>query len=240
MALIDNGVYVNGHRTENPASLDDTYKIMKERDGMAWIGLYRPSVDEVHSVTAEFDLHPLAVEDALLGHQRAKFERYGETLFVVLRPARYLDTEEEVEFGELHIFVGPGFVVTIRHAESPDLAAVRRRMEANPELLDLGPEAVLYAMIDQVVDEYRPVVAGLEKDIDEIEDQLFGGDDDVSRRIYALLGEVTDFQCGRWASSSSRSAAGPTSTRSTWNFSGRCATSSTTCCRSRSRSTRSG
>jgi magnesium transporter len=161
---------------------------------MAWIGLYRPTKEEILAIAREFDLHHLSVEDALKGHQRSKLERYGDTLFVVLRPARYLDAEETVEFGELHLFVGPEFLVTIRHAESPDLAAVRRRLEGTPELLAQGPHAVLYAMLDQVVDEYGPVVAGLQNDIDEIEDQLFGGDPEVSRRIYALLTEVIEFQ----------------------------------------------
>ncbi|MFB2580246.1 magnesium and cobalt transport protein CorA [Herbiconiux sp. P15] len=194
MTLIDNAVYVDGVRSHEPANLDETYEITAETGGMAWIGLYRPDAAEIRSVEKEFGLHHLAVEDALTGHQRAKLERYGDTLFVVLRPARYLDAEETVEFGEVHVFIGPGFVVTIRHAESPDLAAVRRRLESSPALLALGPEAVLYAIIDQVVDEYGPVVAGLENDIDEIEKQLFGGDPHVSRRIYDLLGEVMEFQ----------------------------------------------
>ena len=133
-------------------------------------------------------------EDTIKAHQRPKIERYGDVLFTVLRPARYLDAEERVEFGELHVFTGPDFVVTVRHAESPDLARVRRRLEAAPELLRLGPEAVLYAILDQVVDEYAPVVAGLENDIDEIEDQVFGGDPAVSRRIYELFREVIEFQ----------------------------------------------
>jgi magnesium transporter len=145
-------------------------------------------------VAKEFDLHPLAVEDAVTAHQRAKLERYGTTLFMVLRPARYLDDVEQVEFGELHIFTGDDFVVTIRHAEAPDLGRVRRRLEATPALLKLGPEAILYAILDQVVDEYLPVVAGLENDIDEIEDQLFKGDPAVSRRIYELSREVIEFQ----------------------------------------------
>jgi magnesium transporter len=194
MALIDNGIYVKGRRTGNPDTLDETYELLRERDGMAWIGLYRPNEQEIHSVAAEFDLHPLAVEDALKGHQRAKLERFGETLFVVLRPARYLDEEEVVEFGEVHLFIGPGFVVTVRHAENPDLATVRRRLEADPALLSCGPEAVLYSILDEVVDGYAPVVAGLENDIDEIQDQLFGGDPAVSRRIYQLLREVISFQ----------------------------------------------
>jgi magnesium transporter len=148
----------------------------------------------LRSVADEFELSALAVEDALTGHQRAKLEHYGETLFLVLRPARYLDDVEKVEFGEIHVFVGPDFVVTVRRAESPDLARVRRRMESQPEFLALGPDAVLYAILDQVVDEYEPVAAGLENDIDEIEDELFGADPEVSRRIYELSRQVITVQ----------------------------------------------
>ena len=194
MALIDNAIYVDGRRAATPKTLDETYEVMKANNGFAWIGMYRPSEQEVRSVAVEFSLHHLAVEDALKGHQRAKLERFDEILFLVLRPARYIDDEERVEFGELHVFVGPDFVFTIRHAESPNLAKVRERMEATPELLAFGPEAVLYAILDQIVDEYGPVVAGLENDIDEIEDQLFDGDAAVSRRIYALSREVIEFQ----------------------------------------------
>jgi magnesium transporter len=194
MTLVDNAVYVGGRRTANPTSLDETYELLRERKGMAWIGLYRPDIDELRSVAQEFELHRLAVDDAIAAHQRPKLERYGNTLFAVLRPARYLDDVEKVEFGELHVFVGPEFVVTVRYAESPDLAQVRSRLEQTPELLCLGPEAVFYAILDQVVDEYGPVVAGLENDIDEIEDQLFDGDPAVSRRIYDLSREVIEFQ----------------------------------------------
>jgi magnesium transporter len=194
MTLVDNAVYVDGRRTANPASLEETYQLLRERKGMAWIGLYRPDVNELRSVAREFELHGLAVDNAIAAHQRPKLERYGNTLFAVLRPARYLDDVEKVEFGELHVFVGPDFVVTVRHAESPDLAQVRRRLEQTPELLRLGPEAVFYAILDQLVDEYGPVVAGLENDIDEIEDQLFDGDPAVSRRIYELSREVIEFQ----------------------------------------------
>ena len=193
-SVVDNAIYVDGVRTANPSSLDETYETLRERHGMAWIGLYRPTRHEVWSVAREFGLHHLAVEDAITAHQRPKLERYGNVLFAVLRPARYVDEEERVEFGELHVFVGEDFVVTIRHAESPDLSRVRRRLEASPKLLRCGPEAVLYAILDQVVDEYGPVVAGLENDIDEIEDQLFDGDSVVSRRIYDLSREVIEFQ----------------------------------------------
>lgn len=194
MTLVDNAVYVRGRRTATPQSLDETYEAIRDSGGIVWIGLYRPDLEEVRSLAAEFTLHHLAVEDALSGHQRSKLERYEETLFVVLRPARYIDEVEKVEFGELHVFVGADFVVTIRHAESPDLSRVRRRMEALPELLSMGPQAILYAILDEVVDEYAPVVSGLENDIDEIEDELFSGDPGVSRRIYELSREVIGFQ----------------------------------------------
>ncbi|MGW9135993.1 CorA family divalent cation transporter [Streptomyces sp. NPDC055681] len=161
---------------------------------MAWIGLHRPSEAELISVADEFDLHPLAVEDAMEAHQRPKPERYGDTLFVVLRAARYLDDAEEADFGELHIFVGPDFVLTVLHGSAPDLAAVRRRMEDTPDLLKRGPEAALYAILDAVVDGYAPVVTGVENDVDEIETEVFSGDPKVSRRIYELSREVVEFQ----------------------------------------------
>lgn len=194
MPIIDNAVYVNGTRTANPDNLEETYEVLRARNGIAWIGMYRPTAEEVHSVAAEFNLHHLAVEDTLTGHQRPKLERYGDTLFIVLRPARYLDASEEVEFGEVHMFIGPDFAITIRHAESPDLGRVRKRLETNPDLLRLGPYAIMYAVLDQVVDEYAPVVSGVENDIDEIEDQLFSEDPKVSRRIYELSREVIAFQ----------------------------------------------
>ncbi|MFG1883668.1 magnesium/cobalt transporter CorA [Micromonospora sp. NPDC049102] len=193
--LVDSAVYIRGHRYASPAGLAETYSCLQAQDdAMAWIGLYRPDIDQISSLAREFRLHDLAVEDAINAHQRPKLERYGHTLFVVLRAARYDDLREEVEFSELHLFIGPGFVVTVRHGEAPDLAAVRRRMEADAAMLARGPEAVLYAILDQVVDGYAPVVAGLENDIDEIETQVFGGDPNASRRIYGLSREVIEFQ----------------------------------------------
>ena len=194
MPVVDNAIYQGGRRVATPASLEETFETREAHGGFAWIGLYRPTDGELDALASEFGLHPLAIEDTKKGHQRAKLERYGDTLFVVLRPARYLDDVEQVEFGELHVFIGPDFAITIRHAESPDLARVRRRLEASPDLLAKGPEAVLYAVLDEVVDEYSPVDAGLENDIDEIEEQLFSGDPQVTRRIYDLASEVMEFQ----------------------------------------------
>lgn len=194
-SMVDSAIYLDGARIDSPATLADTYQALRENHGaVAWIGLLKPDNHELGSLADEFALHELAVEDAIVAHQRPKLERYDDTLFVVLRAAWYLDETEEVEFGEVHVFVGPDFVVTVRHSDSPDLAAVRRRLESNPELLTLGPEAILYAIMDRIVDGYAPVVAGLQVDIDEIETEVFRRDAQVSRRIYELSREVVEFQ----------------------------------------------
>src|SRR6185312_11503445 len=193
-SMVDAAIYRNGRRVESPSTVADAARLLREQDDtIAWIGLLRPTEAQLLPVAAEFGLHELAVEDAIVAHQRPKLERYGDTLFVVLRAATYLDDIEEVEFGEIHVFVGPNFVLTVRHSRTPDLAVVRHRMESSPELLALGPEAVLYAILDSVVDGFAPVVAGLDKDIDEIEAEVFRGDPHVSRRIYELSTEVIEF-----------------------------------------------
>lgn len=192
--IVDSAIYVHGKRVESPGPFSETYEDCRAKHGIAWIGLLKPTKEEFDAVAAEFGLHELAVEDALLAHQRPKLERYGETLFVVLKAARYLDAQETVEFAELHIFVGPDFVITVRHGNMPDLGRVRRRMEGEPDLLDRGPDAILYAILDRVVDDYGPVIAGLEHDIDQIETEVFGGNASVTRRTYELAREVIEFQ----------------------------------------------
>jgi magnesium transporter len=194
-SVVAAAIYRDGRRVDSPPTVAEAGRRLRDQPGtMAWIGLYRPAEAQLLAVAEEFGLHELAVEDAIVAHQRPKLERYGDTLFVVLRAARYLDEVEEVEFGELHLFVGSNFVLTVRHSQAPDLAEVRRRMEGDPDLLALGPEAVLYAILDGVVDGYAPVVAGLQNDIDEIETEVFRGDPKVSRRIYELSREVIEFQ----------------------------------------------
>jgi magnesium transporter len=198
MAVVDNAIYVDGKRAIEPDSLDNTFEALHscpaEGHSFGWIGLLRPDEAEIRAVAQEFGLHPLAVEDTINAHQRPKLERYGDVLFVVLRPARYVDHDEVVDVGELHLFLGPDFVITVRHAEEPDLGEVRTRLEADPELLRQGPYAVLYAILDKVVDDYGPVLVGLQTDLDEIEVQVFGGDPKASRRIYQLSREVIEFQ----------------------------------------------
>ncbi|MFE5868875.1 magnesium and cobalt transport protein CorA [Streptomyces roseifaciens] len=194
-SVVDAAVYHGGRRIEAPSTLAEIYRNLPGGPGtLAWIGLFRPTARQLWEAAEQFGLHELAVEDAIVAHQRPKLERYGDTLFVVLRSARYLDEAEEVDFGEIHLFVGPDFVLTVRHSQAPDLAVVRKRLEGDPGLLALGPEAVLYAILDAVVDGYAPVIAGLQHDIDEIETEVFGGDPKVSRRIYELSREVVEFQ----------------------------------------------
>ncbi len=192
--IVDRAIYVDGRRTEAPDSFGETYEVCQKRGGLAWIGLYEPDAREFAAVAEEFELHDLAVEDAIEAHQRPKLERYGASLFVVLKPARYVDESETVEFGEIHVFVGKDFIITVRHGEASSLEEVRERLENESELLRIGPEAVLYAIMDQVVDDYAPVVEGLENDIDEIETDVFGGNPGASRRIYKLSREVIQFQ----------------------------------------------
>ncbi|CAN5261423.1 magnesium/cobalt transporter CorA [soil metagenome] len=192
--IVDNAIYVDGRREKAPASLEDTYEACREKGGFAWIGLYEPTEEEFETVAGEFDLHELAVEDAITAHQRPKIERYGGSVFVVLKSARYRDETETVEFGEIHAFVGPGFIITVRHGKASELHEVRERLESEPDLLRRGPAAVMYAIMDRVVDDYAPVSEGLETDIDQIEAEVFGGNASVSRRIYALSREVIGFR----------------------------------------------
>jgi len=194
MPIVDSAIYINGQRTQTPLDFESTLEQLRSGGGTCWLGLYRPTPEEISAAAEEFGLHPLAVEDTLESHQRAKMDSYDDHTLLVLRPARYLDDVEKVEFGELHVYTGPDFVITARQAEVPDLAHVRRRMEDSPELLTMGTVAIQYAIIDQVVDEYEPVADGLGVDIEEIEAELFSGNYGVSRRIYELFREVAEFQ----------------------------------------------
>jgi magnesium transporter len=188
-------IYRDGRRVQCLPTVAETNERLRQQPGtMAWIGLSHPAEKQLLAAADEFGLHHLAVEDAIKAHQRPKLDRYRDTLFVALRTARYVDASEEVRFGEVHVFVGDGLVLTVRHGDAPNLAAVRMRMENTPDLLRHGPESVLYAVLDHVVDGYAPVVAGLQNDIDEIETEVFRGEPTVSRRIYKLTREVIEFQ----------------------------------------------
>ena len=190
--IVDSAIYVDGRRSA-PYPLEEIHEACRAKGGFAWIGLYEPTEEEFDAVAGEFGLHELAIKDAVKPHQRPKVERYGDTLFVVLKAARYLEEREAVEFGEIHAFVGPDFVVTMRYGEASELGEARRRIEDAPDLLRRGPSAVLYTIMSRIVDDYGPVVEGLENDIDEIEVEVFGGNPGVSRRIYELSREVIQF-----------------------------------------------
>jgi magnesium transporter len=195
--IVDSAVYVDGRRSEpgpvRDGSLRGTREACRREGGFAWIGLHEPSREEFESVAGEFGLREPAVREAEKGHMRPKIEHYGEILLVVLMAARYVESSEAVEFGEIHAFVGPDFIVTVRHGEVSELKEVRARLEGEPERLRRGPIAVLHAIMERVVDDYGPVIEGLENDIDEIEGEVFAGNPDVSRRIYELSREVISF-----------------------------------------------
>jgi magnesium transporter len=191
---IEQALYRDGHRVPGEWSLADVAVGCAGGESVAWIGLYRPDAEELDTVARLMALPELAVEDTVHAHQRPKLERYGDTYFLVLRPAKYVDATETVDFSEIHVFAGPSFVVTVRHGEAPDLAGVRRSLEARPDLLRRGPLAIVHAIMDLIVDDYAPVAAGIENDIDEIEDQVFGQGGDASKRTYELTREVIAFQ----------------------------------------------
>lgn len=194
--IIDCAVYTDGARRPGVLELVDALEAGREKDSFVWIGLHEPDPAEFEAVRDEFNLHPLAIEDALRGHQRPKIELYEDSLFIVVRTARYDDPTETVEFAEIQVFVGDGFIVSVRHGRGSALAMVRAKLEHEPDLLRLGPSAVLHAIIDHVVDDYVPVVHGLDNDIREIETTVFGDrrlHQDPTRRIYALKQEVLDF-----------------------------------------------
>jgi magnesium transporter len=171
--IVDCAVYQDGKRRPGEVPFDKAFEAGREPDTFVWIGLYEPSVEEFDAVAREFNLHELAVEDAIQAHQRPKLEVYDDTLFVVLKTARYLDDEEAVEFGEIMLFIGDGFVVTVRHKPASALGGVRQAIERRHDLLRYGPGAVLHAIVDRVVDDYFPVLSGLDDDIKDAEKEVF-------------------------------------------------------------------
>ena len=195
--IVDSAVYVYGRRTEDGSlrgSLQGTCEAGRRGRGFAWIGLQEPSREEFDSVAGEFGLSEPAVREAIRAHMRPKVEHYGDIFLMVLMVVRYVESSESVEFGEVHAFTGPDFVVTVRHGEASEPREVRRRLEGEPELLRQGPMAVLHAILERVVDDYGSVVERLENDIDEIEGEVFAaGNPGVARRIYELAHEVIRF-----------------------------------------------
>ncbi|MGH9322118.1 MAG: magnesium/cobalt transporter CorA [Vicinamibacteria bacterium] len=193
--IVDCAVYQEGKRLTGDFSPEAAFRASRCDNSFVWIGLHEPTEEEFEVVRAEFALHELAVEDAVKAHQRPKLEKYGDSVLVVLKTARYVDREEVVETGEILLFLGEGFIVAVRHGEASGLKDVRKNLELRPEFLAHGPSAVLYGIVDRVVDDYLPVVAGLEDDIEEVEREVFSSDrGNPVERIYYLKREVLEFR----------------------------------------------
>ena len=195
--IVDCAVYTHGTRRPGQLPLDQALAAAREEESFVWIGLHEPDHAEFEAVSRAFRLHELAIEDAVKAHQRPKLEVYEEDLFVVLKTARYDDPSETVEFGELLLFVGGDYVVTVRHGRASDLRDVRAQADADIERIRFGPMAVLHAVIDHVVDDYGPVLEGLDNDLAEIEGEVFdttrSRGTDPTQRMYQLKREVLDF-----------------------------------------------
>jgi magnesium transporter len=193
--IVDCAIYEAGRRRDGKVELEHAYDLRQEENTFVWIGLYEPTEQEFDSLAREFKLHPLAVEDAIHAHQRPKLEVFGEMVLLVLKTARYVDPTEVVQLGELLVFLGHDFVITVRHGEASSLKPVREALENDPERLRCGPGAVLHAILDRVVDDYGPAIDGLQEDIDEVETELFSPErSNPAERIYRLLREVLEFR----------------------------------------------
>jgi magnesium transporter len=193
--IVDCAIYEEGKRRDGHVDLEHAYDERHQPGKFVWIGLYQPTETEFDSLRREFNLHPLAVEDAIHAHQRPKLEVYEDMLFVVLKTARYVDPTEVIELGELLVFLGDDFVITVRHGEASSLAPVREELERDPKHLRRGPGAVLHAILDRVVDDYQPAIEGLDTDIDEVEEELFSdARTNPAERIYRLQREVLGFR----------------------------------------------
>ncbi|MFD4577860.1 magnesium/cobalt transporter CorA [Streptomyces sp. NPDC058417] len=196
--IVDCAIYRDGHRTDGPEDFSDALDRARSVGGFVWIGLHEPGEEEFAHITSEFGLHPLAVEDALKAHQRPKLEVYDDSLFLVLKPVVYEPDSDTVSSGEVMVFLGDGFVVTVRHGGGSPLAAVRRRLEAEPEMLAKGPTTVLYAIADATVDHYLDVATELQTDLEELEAEVFspdgGGSRNTASRIYTFKRQVLEFR----------------------------------------------
>jgi magnesium transporter len=196
--IVDCAVYREGQRKEGPSDYSEALaRARASEDAFVWIGLHRPTETEFARVSEEFGLHPLAVEDALKAHQRPKLEVYDDSLFMVLKPVVYAPREDTVSTGEIMIFLGDSFVVTVRHGEGSPLGVVRERLEREPDTLSKGPTSVLYAIADAVVDQYLTIATELHNDLDELETEVFspeGGSSLTASRIYHFKRQILEFR----------------------------------------------
>jgi magnesium transporter len=195
--IVDKAIYQAGRRRDIEGDISDAFDAARadECDCFVWIGLHEPTAEEFGLIEEELKLHPLAVEDAVDAHQRPKLERYDDTVFVVLKTLDYHDATSDIEVGEIMLFLGADFVVSVRHGAANPLAPVRKRLEADPTMLAFGPAAVLYAVCDEVVDRYGVAAHEVEVDIIELERAVFNPHaEDVTEDIYFLKREVLEFR----------------------------------------------
>jgi magnesium transporter len=191
--MVQCAYYERGVRVDDPPTLADAAELPRRGGTYVWIELQDPDAAEMEAVARLFGLHELAVEDAAVAHQRPKVEAYDDFYFLVFKTARYDRETREASFGELHVFLGAGYVIVVRHGEAGEADRVRHRLErTHPELLKGGPAAIVWGILDAVVDEYRPVVAELDRDIEEIEEGIFEHGSDLSERIYILKREINE------------------------------------------------
>ncbi|PZF83273.1 magnesium and cobalt transport protein CorA [Jiangella anatolica] len=195
--IVDKAIYLDGEREEIDGDISEAFERAKARgNAFLWVGLFEPTHEEFDLIVDELQLHPLAVEDAIDAHQRPKLELYGDTLFAVLKTLRHDDAkEQQPEIGEIMLFVGDDFVITVRHGSVNPLAAARRRVETEKQLLDAGPPGVLYAVCDLVVDNYLRLVRQYEADVIDAERLVFQpGGADATETIYELKRDVLQFR----------------------------------------------
>jgi magnesium transporter len=191
--IVDCAYYARGIRQpQERMSLEDVAALPRRGNNYVWIELREPSSDLMVEVSRHFGLHELAVEDAARAHQRPKVESYDDFYFIVFRTARYDEPSRQVSFGELHLFLGAGYVIAVRHGDAGDPVQTRRRLEHYPELLRSGPAAIVWGILDTVVDDYRPVVERLESDIEDVEGAIFARHEDLTERIYLLKQQINE------------------------------------------------
>ncbi len=193
--IVDCAVYEQGKRQQaEPDAVEGIRDRKPSDESFVWVGLVEPTKEEFDAVRREFDLHELAVEDAIKAHQRPKLEEYGDTLFLVLKTVMYRNRDAVVDIGEVMLFAGDDFLVTVRHGEGGGLGDVREKLEHRPEVLKHGPGAAMYAIVDRVVDAYEPAGEAIAEDIEEVEAEVFStGRENPVQRIYKLRLEVLDF-----------------------------------------------
>jgi magnesium transporter len=196
--IVDCALYHDGSREQVEGDLHDALLVARSRgDSFIWIGLYEPVADELEKVAKEFDLHPLAIEDAVKAHQRPKVEQFDDSTFVVLKTVRYDEASQQIDLGDVMLFLGDSFIVSVRHGQGRALSGVRKRLEQDPRLLACGPSAVLYLICDAIVDDYSDVSLAVEADIDEVEERVFSPErTNEAAKIYNLKREVIEFRRG--------------------------------------------